>query len=93
MFRWPMPPDCRSAKPPKSAAACFPTSVFEGEVTRITGEADLQRNTSQAKVRITDPIDQLRPEMLCRVEFLGNSSAAGTASDRIASHVDARSRR
>ncbi|GAA5478304.1 efflux RND transporter periplasmic adaptor subunit [Haloferula helveola] len=48
----------------------LPDTVFPGEVTRITGEADLQRNTLQAKVRIEKPSDQLRPEMLCRVEFL-----------------------
>lgn len=59
--------------------------VFDGEVTRITGEADVQRNTLQVKVRIADPEDRLRPEMLCRVEFLGEeavspgvSSASGT---------------
>jgi multidrug efflux pump subunit AcrA (membrane-fusion protein) len=48
----------------------LPDTVFHGEVTRIIGEADVQRNTLQAKVRIEDPSDQLRPEMLCRVEFL-----------------------
>lgn len=54
----------------------LPERVFHGEVTRITGEADLQRNTLQAKVRITEPADELRPEMLCRVEFLATSAAA-----------------
>lgn len=44
--------------------------VFFGEVTRIAGEADLQRNTLQVKVRIVDPDPRLRPEMLCRAEFL-----------------------
>lgn len=48
----------------------LPDTTFEGKVTHITGEADLQRNTLQAKVSIIDPADQLRPEMLCRVEFL-----------------------
>lgn len=48
----------------------LPEKIFKGVVTRITGEADVQRNTLQAKVSITDPVDQLRPEMLCRVEFL-----------------------
>jgi len=48
----------------------LPNQIFEGEVTRITGEADLQRNTLQAKVRIIDPDEKLRPEMICRVEFL-----------------------
>jgi len=58
----------------------LPERVFHGEVTRITGEADLQRNTLQAKVRILDPIDLLRPEMLCRVEFLGAARPAGGAA-------------
>ncbi len=47
----------------------LPDQVFEGEVTRIEGAADLQRNTLQAKVRIENPSDKLRPEMLSRVEF------------------------
>lgn len=47
----------------------LPNEVFEGVVTRITGSADLQRNTLQAKVRILNPNDKLRPEMLSRVEF------------------------
>ena len=60
----------------------LPDKVFNGTVTRITGEADLQRNTLQAKVSISDPVDQLRPEMLCRVEFLGTAgtSLAGGGS-------------
>lgn len=49
----------------------LPDQIFEGEVTRITGQADLQRNTLQAKVRIVSPDEKLRPEMLCRVEFFG----------------------
>lgn len=53
----------------------LPDRPFEGIVTRINGEADLQRNTLQAKVRILDPADQLRPEMLCRAEFLEPASA------------------
>ena len=59
----------------KVRCSLLPEKVFNGEVTRITGEADVARNTLQAKVRIIDPIDQLRPEMLCRVEFLGSSTA------------------
>ena len=51
----------------------LPDMVFEGEVTRIEGSADLQRNTLQAKVRIENPSEKLRPEMLCRVEFFETS--------------------
>lgn len=59
----------------------LPDRVFGGVVTRIAGEADLQRNTLQAKVRILDPDDQMRPEMLCRAEFLEAPSAgSGTAN-------------
>ena len=43
---------------------------LRGRVTRIVGEADLQRNTLQTKVAIEDPNPRLRPDMLCRAEFL-----------------------
>lgn len=56
----------------------LPNAVFAGVVTRIAGEADIARNTLQAKVRVIDPDDRLRPEMICRVEFL-DSAAAGSA--------------
>jgi multidrug efflux pump subunit AcrA (membrane-fusion protein) len=55
--------------------------VFEGEVTRIAGEADIQRNTLQAKVRILNPVDQMRPEMLCRVEFSGAGNSPIASPD------------
>lgn len=53
----------------------LPDKIFTGIVTRITGEADVQRNTLQAKVSITDPVDQLRPEMLSRVEFVATATS------------------
>lgn len=49
----------------------LPDRVFAGEVTRITHEADLQKNTLQVKVRVLDPADILKPEMLTRVRFIG----------------------
>ncbi len=64
----------------------LPDRVFRGTITRIVGEADLQRNTLQAKVRVIDPDERLRPEMLCRAEFLGSeSSETGLESDRSSS--------
>ncbi len=71
----------------KIRCSLLPDRVFNGEVTRITGEADIQRNTLQAKVRINDPIDQLRPEMLCRVEFLGKVSSSGPAAGALATWI------
>ncbi len=71
-------------QPAKIRCSLLPDRVFTGEVTRITGEADVQRNTLQAKVRIHDPIESLRPEMLTRVEFFGTSSAGGSSSGSLA---------
>ena len=47
--------------------------VLDGTVTRLDGMADVARNTLQAKVAlaVSDPL--LRPEMLCRVQFLSGS--------------------
>lgn len=47
----------------------FPDRIFLGKVTRIAGEADIQRNTLQARVLITNPDDKLRPGMACRAEI------------------------
>ena len=60
----------------------LPETTFRGEVTRITNEADLQKNTLQIKVRVLDPSPLLRPEMLTRVRFLprGREVGSGTAS-------------
>jgi RND family efflux transporter MFP subunit len=44
--------------------------VFTGIVTRITNEADIQKNTLQVKVHIDAPAEQLKPEMLARVQFM-----------------------
>ena len=56
----------------------LPEAVFHGTVTRITGQADLQRNTLQAKVMINDPDERLRPDMLCRAEFLAAAGPSDT---------------
>jgi len=65
----------------------LPDRIFAGVVTRITGEADLQRNTLQAKVSIADPVDQLRPEMLCRVEFLGVAPTGPASSQAVSTWI------
>lgn len=66
----------------KVSCSLLPDRTFKGVVTRIVGEADLQRNTLQAKVRIENPDPRLRPEMLCRAEFHGSTagSAPGASS-------------
>jgi RND family efflux transporter MFP subunit len=67
--------------PARIRLSAFPDREFNGEVTRIVGEADLIRNTLQVKVRIDDPDSRMRPEMLCRVEFLSLPTPGSTATD------------
>lgn len=59
----------RPGQPAVVRSNLLPDRRFQGRVTRIVGEADLTRNTLQAKVEIDRPDDALRPEMICRVEF------------------------
>lgn len=59
----------------------LPESTYAGEVTRITNEADLQKNTLQVKVRVIDPSAHFRPEMLTRVKFLGDVAGPVRAVD------------
>jgi len=44
--------------------------TFKGAVTRVLHEANIQKNTLEVKVGLSDPAPQLRPEMLARVKFL-----------------------
>ena len=54
--------------------------VFHGVVTRISGQADLQRNTLQAKVAIENPDTRLRPDMLMRAKFYSAPSGRNTGA-------------
>ncbi|QBG46028.1 HlyD family efflux transporter periplasmic adaptor subunit [Verrucomicrobia bacterium S94] len=67
-------------QPTKITTAMLPGRSFDGEVTAITGQADLQRNTLQAKVAIREPDPRLRPDVLCRVEFYGMPAAGNSGN-------------
>ncbi len=67
--------ELRVGQPVQLTTDLLPDAKFEGTVTRIVGEADLQRNTLQAKVRISNPDPRLRPEMLVRAEFFPAAAA------------------
>lgn len=47
----------------------LPDRAFRGELVNIVPEFDLQKNILPVKVRIIDPVLELRPEMIARVEF------------------------
>lgn len=61
-------------------SSLLPDRQFEGSVTQIEGQADLQRNTLQAKVVLHAPDPKLRPDMLCRAEFLAAPESANNTT-------------
>lgn len=73
----------------------LPNKIFSGVVTRISGQADLQRNTLQAKVAISNPDPRLRPDMLVRAKFFSTGKAndasqngnTATSNNRLALYV------
>lgn len=73
----------RVGQPVRLTTDLLPDSKFGAVVTRIVGEADLQRNTLQAKVRIANPDSRLRPEMLVRAEFFPVSSGSAAPEDTL----------
>lgn len=56
----------------------LPGRNFDGEVTRVRHEADIQKNTLQVKVALKTAAPELKPEMLARVQFAARASAAST---------------
>ncbi len=62
----------------------LPGKELRGHIQRITGEADLQRNTLQVKVRIENPPAGLRPEILCRAKFLNTFTGVQSGTLRTA---------
>ncbi len=60
----------RIGQPTRISSEVDPDHTWTGEVIRLAGEADIQRNTIEVQVRIHDPGPLLRPETLCRVRFL-----------------------
>ena len=63
---------------------CKLRRTFEGEVTRIVHEADIAKNTLEVKVAIRDPVADLKPEMLARVQFL---SMQGEGTQKVKERV------
>lgn len=72
----------------------LPDQTIFGTVSHVTGEADLQRNTLQVKVVLESPDPRLRPEMLCRAEFLQavavSETTAGNDGARVSIYVSVR---
>ncbi len=56
------------------SADVLPGKTMVGEVIRIVHQADIAKNTVQAKVRIIDPSSALKPDMLTRVRIMPKGS-------------------
>lgn len=70
----------RIGQPVRFTTDLLPDLHLTGTVTRIAGEADIQRNTLQTKVAIYHPDPRLRPEMLVRAEFYNSSTTTDPSS-------------
>jgi multidrug efflux pump subunit AcrA (membrane-fusion protein) len=60
-----------------------PDRLYDGEITRIVAQANVEKVTLQVHVKIADPDAALRPELLVEVRFLAESAAKsgdGTAA-------------
>ena len=72
----------------------LPDQTIFGTVSHLAGEADLQRNTLQVKVALESPDPRLRPEMLCRAEFLqavgGRETPRGDDGGRVSIYAPVR---
>ena len=64
--------------PAKIVVDVLPNKTFEGIVLRFVHKADQQKNTIEAKVKILDPSDLLKPDMLARVKILQPENSDGT---------------
>ena len=51
--------------------------VFSGKVTRVVHQADISKNTLQFKVSVENPREELKPEMLARVQFIAMEKPGG----------------
>jgi multidrug efflux pump subunit AcrA (membrane-fusion protein) len=61
------------------AAPTRPGKPYDGEVTRIVAQANVEKVTLQVHVKIAQPDAALRPEMLVEVAFQASEAAAGPA--------------
>ncbi|MBC8106032.1 MAG: efflux RND transporter periplasmic adaptor subunit [Anaerolineae bacterium] len=62
--------------------AVAPDRTFDGKVTRIVNEADIQKNTLQVKVAISNPSADLKPEMLARVRIVTGGATTRSTGDQ-----------
>lgn len=60
---------------------------YEGEVIRVVQKANLSKVTLEVHVRILDPDELARPEMLAQVRFFGSAGSTAGASAAVESDM------
>lgn len=68
-------------QPAEVTVEALPNTTFRGRISRLLGEANIQKNTLQVKVAIENPDPRLRPEMLARVRIHGGGTTFADARD------------
>src|SRR5574337_1563205 len=66
----------REGQPALVVVDAFPDRAYHGYLAELAPEANRQKATLQAKVRITDPDDMVRPEMNAKATFLEPANQA-----------------
>ncbi|NBX33523.1 MAG: efflux RND transporter periplasmic adaptor subunit, partial [Planctomycetes bacterium] len=67
----------------------LPDRAFRAEIIRVVHQADIAKNTVQAKVRIIDPDPALKPEMLARVKLFPQVSGRNSGSSSTSNNTSA----
>lgn len=73
----------RLHQPALIAVDAFPDRTYHGYLAELAPEANRQKATLQAKVRITDPDDTIRPEMNAKITFLEPASQAASRPPKV----------
>lgn len=73
----------RVGQPALITVDAFPDRAYHGYLAELAPEANRQKATLQAKVRITDPDDMVRPEMNAKITFLEPAGEAASRPPRV----------
>ena len=68
----------------------LPEKEFDGQVSRIVHEANLEKNTLEVKVALENPTEELKPEMLARIKFLAKVTKATEGAAALSVYVPER---
>lgn len=73
----------RVGQPALIVVDAFPDRAYHGYLAELAPEANRQKATLQAKARITNPDDMIRPEMNAKITFLEPASQAADRPPKV----------